>query len=206
MAKWKEWGDVFNHYCSKGLDHSDAAYRADQWQDRQEHVIGACRHEWDWRVPETLEEIIQLIERRIEVHALWRDWLKTNPPEATAKGTAKSNQRYIDQYEGLITVIKHSFGSDTLSVGEQTIEGLKDAIASSSDSPESHSDSGANSEQSQNTFNNSVSSTGGKRTMYNHYWSCPCGDGFNSNRTHREPCHTKCTCGKPINYTVKECR
>ncbi len=107
MSKWKEWGDVFNHYCSKGCDHSDAAYRADQWQDRQtDNPLGPVRHKWDWRVPGSLKEIIQLLERRIEVHALWRDWLKDNSSGERAAGTVQSNQRYINQYEAAISVIK----------------------------------------------------------------------------------------------------
>ena len=32
----KTWGDVFNHHKSKGCDPSDAAYRADQWEARQQ--------------------------------------------------------------------------------------------------------------------------------------------------------------------------
>lgn len=30
-----EWSAVFNHHRHKGRDHSDAAYRADQWEKRQ---------------------------------------------------------------------------------------------------------------------------------------------------------------------------
>jgi len=30
----KTWGDVFDHYKAKGMDQSDAAYRADQWEQR----------------------------------------------------------------------------------------------------------------------------------------------------------------------------
>ena len=30
------WGTIFNHYKRKGHDPADAAYRADQWQKRQD--------------------------------------------------------------------------------------------------------------------------------------------------------------------------
>lgn len=32
---WKTWGDVYRHYRRKGHDHSDCAYRADEWEARQ---------------------------------------------------------------------------------------------------------------------------------------------------------------------------
>ena len=34
MAKTKKktWDDVFNRHLDKGMDHADAAYRADQWE------------------------------------------------------------------------------------------------------------------------------------------------------------------------------
>ena len=34
--KWKDWGEVFNHYLAKGLEHVMAAYMADQWEKRQQ--------------------------------------------------------------------------------------------------------------------------------------------------------------------------
>jgi hypothetical protein len=33
---WSDWGEVYNHYKAKGMDPSDAAYRADQWEKRLE--------------------------------------------------------------------------------------------------------------------------------------------------------------------------
>ena len=35
-AKWSSWGEVYNHYKATGIDPSDAAYRADQWEERVE--------------------------------------------------------------------------------------------------------------------------------------------------------------------------
>ena len=103
---WKTWDDAFLHHRGKGCDPSDAAYRADEWQKRQKHCRGAVRHEWDWRVPENAKEVIELLQRRITVHAHWRDFLKANPDQETDAGTAQSNQRYIDQYEAAICVIE----------------------------------------------------------------------------------------------------
>jgi hypothetical protein len=38
------WGDIFNRYRSKGLDLSDAAFRADAWEKRQcdRHSVTFC--------------------------------------------------------------------------------------------------------------------------------------------------------------------
>lgn len=33
------WGDIFNRYRAKGLDLSDAAFRADAWEKRQPKVL-----------------------------------------------------------------------------------------------------------------------------------------------------------------------
>jgi hypothetical protein len=36
MSKWQSWDDVYWHYRNKGMDLCDAAYRADQWKERQQ--------------------------------------------------------------------------------------------------------------------------------------------------------------------------
>ena len=35
MNKTQTWGDVYNRYKKRGMDQSDAAYRADQWERKQ---------------------------------------------------------------------------------------------------------------------------------------------------------------------------
>jgi hypothetical protein len=67
--------------------------------------------EWDHRVPTTVADVISLLERRIEVHKRWRDWLATDPDEAgDAKrlggGTVESHDRYIAQYRGAIDAVE----------------------------------------------------------------------------------------------------
>ena len=67
--------------------------------------------EWDSRIPETPTDVIQLLKRRIEVHAHWRDFSIAGSQHAKdcekhGVGTAESHQRYIDQYEGAIVAIK----------------------------------------------------------------------------------------------------
>ncbi len=66
---------------------------------------------WDHTIPESPEEVIRLLRRRIEIHARWRDWLRSGDPEALAAsesgvGTVESHQVYIDQYEAAIRVIE----------------------------------------------------------------------------------------------------
>ena len=34
-ARAKTWDDVFNGHLDKGMDHADAAYRADEWERRR---------------------------------------------------------------------------------------------------------------------------------------------------------------------------
>ena len=67
--------------------------------------------EWDHRIPETGDEVILLLQRRIEVHSHWRDYSIDGSDHAKAceehgVGNAESHQRYIDQYEGAIAAIK----------------------------------------------------------------------------------------------------
>ena len=107
MVKWKTWDDAFDHHKARGCDPSDAAWRADQWQAGKTRLFGAVRHKWDWRLPKTTADVVALLQRRIEIHRRWRDWLADNPGEADASaGTAQSNQRYIDQYEAAIKVVE----------------------------------------------------------------------------------------------------
>lgn len=65
---------------------------------------------WDSRIPATAAEIIALLERRIEVHTAWRDWIASGDADALEAsrrgvGTVKSHQTYIDQYRGAIGVL-----------------------------------------------------------------------------------------------------
>lgn len=36
MSATRSWGQIFDHYKRLGADPSDAAYRADQWEKRQD--------------------------------------------------------------------------------------------------------------------------------------------------------------------------
>ncbi len=66
---------------------------------------------WDYRLPETPDEVVILLRRRIEVHSRWRDFSRGGSTEAVAceqhgVGTAESHQRYINQYNAAIRVIE----------------------------------------------------------------------------------------------------
>lgn len=34
-TRWTTWGEVYDHHRELGRDHSDAAYRADEWERRK---------------------------------------------------------------------------------------------------------------------------------------------------------------------------
>lgn len=66
--------------------------------------------EWDYQIPQTVADVVALLERRIAVHEHWRDWLATEPDEAgDAKrlggGTVESHEHYNAQYRGAIAVV-----------------------------------------------------------------------------------------------------
>jgi hypothetical protein len=42
MAALKTWGDVYWHHVRKGRDRSDAAFRADEWERRQQRKCRLC--------------------------------------------------------------------------------------------------------------------------------------------------------------------
>lgn len=66
---------------------------------------------WDRQIPQTIDEVISLLDRRIEVHLWWRDYCLDGSDRAKScedhgVGTAESHQRYIDQYEGALIVLR----------------------------------------------------------------------------------------------------
>lgn len=73
------------------IERADALWRG---TDRRDHHI-----------PQTPDEVVALLERRIEVHAWWRD-NGTKDAEKAGVGTPASHQAYISQYRGAITVIR----------------------------------------------------------------------------------------------------
>lgn len=67
-------------------------------------------------VPKNLSEVIQVLERRIEVHQQWAEYLEANMQEQYAKdavaigiGTAENHRLYIDQYRAAIRLITESY-------------------------------------------------------------------------------------------------
>lgn len=40
----RTWGDVYNGHKAKGMDHADAAVRADEWVERQKRICPTCGH------------------------------------------------------------------------------------------------------------------------------------------------------------------
>ncbi len=73
------------------------------------------KHKWDYQIPETLDEVIASLRRRIEVHVLWRDFCRGRSDEALASesvgvGTEKSHQRHINQYKAAIKIIEPTKG------------------------------------------------------------------------------------------------
>lgn len=67
--------------------------------------------QWDSRIPVTADEVVKLLQRRIEVHARWRDALLRGDPGALESskhgvGTVQSHQTYIDQYDAAIAIIR----------------------------------------------------------------------------------------------------
>lgn len=68
-------------------------------------------NKWDHELPNTKEDAIELLIRRIEVHEHWRDYSSSGSDhakscEAHGTGTVKSHQQYINQYSAIIDIIK----------------------------------------------------------------------------------------------------
>lgn len=62
--KWTTWGEVFNHYVSKGWDKAQCAQMADEWEKKNkpklEHIASPdcwCEPELDYVDPETGNEV-----------------------------------------------------------------------------------------------------------------------------------------------------
>ncbi|MER8754139.1 hypothetical protein NKH69_00445 [Mesorhizobium sp. M0976] len=68
--------------------------------------------DWNYRTPETLEDICRVLSRRMEVHQQWADYLRDYPNEPAAEqwissgaGIVDKHLRYIAQYEAAIKLI-----------------------------------------------------------------------------------------------------
>lgn len=63
-------------------------------------------------IPETLEEVILLLESRMEVHQDWLDWFKSGEAAEVQEamkagvGTIESQEYYIAQYRAAIALIR----------------------------------------------------------------------------------------------------
>lgn len=75
-VSWRSWGDVFNHYKSKGLDPADAAYHADEWEKCRK--AGSEPVAWlkEW---ETDGEK----RRRVDLTPDLEPWLRDRSPKVT---------------------------------------------------------------------------------------------------------------------------
>ena len=67
--------------------------------------------EWDHKLPETPQNVIDLLARRIEVHDGWADSIERGDPGteiavAAGVGTIDSHRCYADQYRAAQEVIK----------------------------------------------------------------------------------------------------
>lgn len=68
-------------------------------------------HKWDYKSPDDIEGVIALLERRIQVHEQWRDFLDSDAPGAVEAinagvGTIESHTRYANQYRAAISVLE----------------------------------------------------------------------------------------------------
>ena len=64
-------------------------------------TIDTIKDEWDLRIPETPEDVISLLRRRIEIHSRWREFCLEGSERAGAcedhgTGSAESHQTYIN--------------------------------------------------------------------------------------------------------------
>lgn len=63
-------------------------------------------------IPETMDDVILLLESRLDVHQDWLDWFRAGDPNETAMassagvGTAESQEYYIAQYRAAIAIIR----------------------------------------------------------------------------------------------------
>lgn len=65
---------------------------------------------WDRDLPATLDDIVAMLHRRIEVHRLWAAFIRNSPDDARAAvdagvGTYETHETYAKQYEAAIKVI-----------------------------------------------------------------------------------------------------
>ncbi len=66
--------------------------------------------EWDSRVPESIDEVIALLERRIEVHEQWCDWIAESgsnrlSAQRSGVGSIETHTNYIAQYRASIDIL-----------------------------------------------------------------------------------------------------
>lgn len=68
------------------------------------------KSEWDRKIPTTIDEVLAILDRRIEVHEAWvasieRGDLGTKIAVAAGVGTIESHRRYAAQYRAAIHLI-----------------------------------------------------------------------------------------------------
>lgn len=66
--------------------------------------------EWDSRIPESLCDVIALLERRIEVHRDWVKWIAESgsnrlSAQRSGIGSVETHTVYIDQYITSINIL-----------------------------------------------------------------------------------------------------
>lgn len=64
--------------------------------------------EWDSKMPRTVDDVLQLLERRIVVHEAWADAIERGDADdavAAGVGTVESHRRYAKQYRDAQLVI-----------------------------------------------------------------------------------------------------
>ncbi len=67
--------------------------------------------EWDSRVPESIDDVIALLERRIEVHEQWCDWIAESgsnrlSAQRSGVGSIETHTVYIEQYLASIALLE----------------------------------------------------------------------------------------------------
>jgi hypothetical protein len=73
-------------------------------------------------IPETLEDVVLLLESRMEVHQDWLDWFRAGDPTETARasaegvGTAESQEYYIAQYRAAIKIIRWAIQENSIRI------------------------------------------------------------------------------------------
>lgn len=66
---------------------------------------------WDCDIPASVEDVIALLTRRIEIHRRWATFIHDDPGGSSAAvgagvGTFESHERYAQQYEAAVRVLK----------------------------------------------------------------------------------------------------